>query len=127
MSEIFQAYQNYIWFTFLIVAMVLLTMLQRFRDAAFALWQVVLEAVKFLGDALTESTGKTSYSRVAGSYVIFKITTTTGDIPEQWMTLFMFLIGYQLISGLLKDNPAITEIIRAKYGLPPQKAEEAAQ
>ena len=35
-------------------------------------------------------TGKTSFSRLAGVYVIIRTTTVTGPIPAEWMTLFMF-------------------------------------
>jgi len=117
MNEFFQTYQNYIWITFLLVAAVLLTLLERVRDSVRIVWELIVLSVKFFSDALTESNGKTSYSRLAGSYVIIRITTATGAIPEEWMTLFMFLIGYQLISGLLRDNPAIFELLKMRYGV----------
>lgn len=125
MTDLFSAFQNYIWLTFLIVAMIILTSIERFRSALIYLWQLALQLFRFIGDALTESTGKTSYSRLAGSYVLYKITTAPGPIPDEWMTLFMVLIGYQLISGLLKENPAIVELIRAKYAAPAKKDEAA--
>lgn len=125
MNELFVAYQNYIWITFLLVAAVLLTLLERVRDAIRIVWELFISAVKFFADALTESGGKTSYSRLAGSYVIIRITTATGPIPDEWMTLFMFLIGYQLFSGLLRDNPAILELLKLRYGVKDVKSTPA--
>ena len=124
MNELFQAYQNYIWFTFLVVAAIILTAIERFRTAIFDIWTLLLALAKFIGDAFTESGGKTSFSRIAGFYVIIRITTAGGPIPEEWMTLFMFLIGYQLISGLLRDNPAIFELLKMRYGVKDVKPSE---
>lgn len=130
MLETLQHFQTYITAALILVIIVILTTMQRFRDAFLSAWQMAVLAVKFIADGFTESTGKTSFSRLAGVYVIIRITTVTGPIPAEWMTLFMFLIGYQLVSGLLKDNPAILELMKAKYGVvptPDTKTAEATQ
>jgi len=123
MAELFQQYQNYILSALAMVALAVLSKLETIRTSIITLYEMLVKLTAFIGDAFTESNGKTSYSRIAGSYVIFKITAQQTNIPEQWMTLFMFLIGYQLISGLLKDNPAIVEFIKAKYAIPEKKGE----
>lgn len=117
MLEAMQQFQTYITAGLILLMVVILTTMQRFRDAIASIWSMALIALKFIADGFTESSGKTSFSRVAGAYVIIRITMITSDIPSEWMTLFMFLIGYQLISGLLKDNPALLELVKAKYGL----------
>ena len=123
MSELFQQYQNYVLSSLAFIIIALLSRIDGIRSAIVEFWNIILKLMAFVGDGFTESNGKTSYARLAGSFVIYKITEQAANIPEQWMTLFMYLIGYQLISGLLKDNPAIVEFIKARYGATPEKKE----
>lgn len=127
MTELFHQYQNYIISVVAFALIALLAKLETVQTAINTLWSLVLRLVTFIGEAFTETNGKASFSRIAGFYVIIRITTVPGTIPEEWMSLFMFLIGYQLISGLLKDNPAIVELIKAKYSVPSAKQAESAQ
>jgi len=131
LNDLFNQYQNYILLGIAFVILAILSKLESVRNAIGAIWLQGKAAVTFMTDALTESNGKTSYSRLAGTYVILKIMAESKgtDIPEQWMTLFMFLIGYQLISGVLRDNPAIFELLKAKYSIAPteKRTEEPAQ
>jgi len=118
MSELFQQYQNYILFAVAFAVLAVLSKLETVRSAIITLWGMVQTVISFIGDAFREgTTGKTSYARVAGSFVIYKITSITEKIPSEWMTMFMFLVGYQLLSEILKNNPTIAEFIKAKYGI----------
>lgn len=71
----------------------------------------------FLKSAFTETGGKASISRILGTIVTFKILSIADrEPPESWMNMFMIFIGYQLIAGILKDNPMIMEYIKMKMG-----------
>lgn len=90
------------------------------------LWKTLIAPVKFIAQLFTEADGnggKASFSRVLGTYVVFKIIYLTEIAPiadranavsEQLMTLFWVLIGYQIISKILSSlSPAVLDIVRA--------------
>ena len=112
MMDLYIQFQNYVNTTFAFAFLIIATRFEVVRNAIAQTWENFLFCVKFFADAFTESSGKTSYSRLAGTYVLIKITTAT-VIPDAWIWLFNVLIGYQLISGLLKDNPALMELVKA--------------
>jgi hypothetical protein len=89
-------------------------------------YEYLLAPIKFIAALFTEADsngGKPSFSRVAGSYVIYKIVYLTeiasvidraNAVSQQLMTLFWVLIGYAIISKILSSlSPAVLDIFRA--------------
>lgn len=81
---------------------------------------IVKNIVSFFGQALTEldsGVSKTSYSRIAGLYVIYQIVEIAKagkDPPQGLMTVFWVLVGYQLLARVLNSlSPAALDIARS--------------
>jgi len=117
MIELFQQYQNY----FIVTAIVLLAfiLIKQYRT----IYEPIEALVQFILKAHTETDGnggKPSYSRIMGTVVIaniIRMALLEKEIPEQLMTMFWVLVGYQLVSKIVKDNPALMEFIKGKYGI----------
>lgn len=89
------------------------------------LYNHIVALVKFFGQALTEADGnggRTSFSRVMGVYVIYKIVlmadavkdSPTSKIPAELMVMFWVLVGYQALAKVLNNlTPAVLDIARA--------------
>ena len=82
--------------------------------------------IKWFGQIFTEADGnggKASFSRVAGAVVIYKIIVLIESaspeqrinaVPEQMMTMFWVLVGYQILSKTLSSlSPAVLDFFRA--------------
>jgi len=76
--------------------------------------------VSFFGQALTEldsGVSKTSYSRIAGLYVIYQIVEIAKagkEPPQGLMTVFWVLVGYQLLARVINSlSPAALDIARS--------------
>lgn len=74
-------------------------------------------AIRWLVGAFTDTDGKASYSRMAGTYVLYKIVQMAeGDKPVQAIMwdAFMILVGYQLLSKALNAmSPAMLDLAKA--------------
>lgn len=78
----------------------------------------------FLVDAHRGRDGKPSHDRIMGTIVILNIIRLAvfeKIVPDALMTMFWVLIGYQAVSKVLAENPAIMEFIKMKYSLPSEK------
>ena len=106
--ELFQQYQTYIFIALALVALIVWYKTSREGFNSF---------VEFLKSAFTETGGKTSYSRILGTVVTIKILSIQAEPPESWMNIFMIFVGYQLIAGILKDNPMIMEYFKMRMNI----------
>jgi hypothetical protein len=119
----FLQYQNYIFITLGSAMFFLFGKIDSIRGTFEQIFIPVQSFFQFIAKAHTEADGnggKPSYSRAIGTVVvlnILRLALLEKVIPEQLMTMFWVLIGYQLISKVLKDNPALMELIKSKYGV----------
>lgn len=121
MEQIFQQYQNYILMTIALVLIALLAKLETVRNAIVTAWETVKSVFMFFGNAFQETGGKTSITRLLGTYAVYKIFQQLTSIPSEWVWVFNVCIGYQALSIVVKDNPMIEKWIGAKYGVEPQQ------
>jgi hypothetical protein len=74
-------------------------------------------AIRWFVGAFTDTDGKASYSRMAGTYVLYKIVERAeGTTPVQAIMwdAFMILVGYQLLSKVLNSlSPAALDVAKA--------------
>jgi len=74
-------------------------------------------ALRWFVGAFTDTDGKASYSRMAGTYVLYKIVDQAqGPTPVQGImwNAFMILVGYQLLSKVLNSlSPAALDVTKA--------------
>lgn len=73
--------------------------------------------------------GKASFARVFGAYVIVNIVIMARadkSIPEALVNLFMYLVGYQLLSKAI-NSPAVIEYLRLKASLKSPPAPDTIQ
>jgi hypothetical protein len=76
-----------------------------------------ISAIRWFIGAFTDTDGKASYSRMAGTYVLIKIVERAeGPTPVQGIMwdAFMILVGYQLLSKTLNAmSPAVLDIAKS--------------
>lgn len=135
---LFATYQNYILLSLLAVLSFLVGRTASLASAVALVYAELMKVVGWFARALSEADGnggKPSFTKILGTYVVFKIvflaadivrTGATVSIPSELMTLFMFLIGYQMVSKVLLENPALMELIKGKYGISQPKKEDPA-
>lgn len=108
--QTFLQYENYIY---VILGILALFAWLKFNREGFN------STSDFIKSAFSETSGKASISRILGTIVTFKILSISDrEPPDSWMNMFMIFIGYQLIAGILKDNPMIMEYFRMKMNVP---------
>lgn len=129
MEQIYLQYQNYIHVTLAVISAFLIGKIGSVRLFADALYGEAKTVIVWIARALSEpdgNGGKPSFTKILGTYVVLKIVAlaiaiaeagSSTPIPSELMTLFMFLIGYQIISKVLLENPALMELIKGKYGI----------
>jgi len=137
MEQFYIQYQNYIIIALTALAGFLLGKVGSFKQIADNIYEESKGLILWIAKALSEADGnggKPSFTKILGTYVVLQIVglskqivydgRTDIQIPSEMMTLFMFLIGYQIISKVLLENPALMEIIRGKYGIAQPAKEE---
>jgi hypothetical protein len=84
------------------------------------IWSTLTSPIIWVSKIFTEADGnggKASYSRVAGSIVIYNIIALVWrekPVPEVMETMFWVLVGYQLLSKTLNSmSPAVLDIAKA--------------
>ncbi len=86
------------------------------KQAIEWIWTVLTAPIRFVAQALTESDGnggKASYSRIAGTYVIYKIIELGGKDTGFMETMFWVLVGYQFLSKAMNSmSPAVLDIAK---------------
>ncbi len=129
MEALYLQYQNYVHVTLGLLSAFMIGKLGTVRVFADSLYSEIRIIITWLARALSEPDGiggKPSFTKILGTYVVLKIvwlavevveTKSTTPIPSELMTLFMFLIGYQIVSKVLLENPALMELIKGKYGV----------
>ena len=74
-------------------------------------------AIRWFVGAFTDTDGKASYSRMAGTYVLYKIVAIaeTGSVVQGVLwDAFMILVGYQLLSKVLNSlSPGALDVAKA--------------
>jgi len=120
MEQIWQSYSNYILMVLAFTIIAILAKLETVRTFIITLWETIKTGVAFIGNAFQETGGKTSITRLLGTYSVYKIFQQVSSIPSEWVWVFNVCIGYQALSIVVKDNPMIEKWISAKYGVEPQ-------
>ena len=98
-------------------------MIQKIGDVVKYVAGALYSLIAFLGSSLTEpDTGKASFGRIAGSYVIYhivKIAIVNKDaVSPSLMELFYWLVGYSLLSKLSIPALEIVKLMFKKADIP---------
>lgn len=139
MEALYLQYQNYVIITLTALVGFLLGKFGTLKTLADNLYNESKGLILWLAKALSEADGnggKPSFTKILGTYVVLQIVglskqivydgRTDIQIPSEMMTLFMFLIGYQIISKVLLENPALMELIKGKYGVAKDEPKQGA-
>jgi hypothetical protein len=85
-----------------------------------AIGSAFVAVVMFFAASLTEpdgNGGKASWSRIAGTYVVYRIVEyelTGRTVSSNLMTIFWVLVGYGMISKILSQmSPAVLDIAKS--------------
>lgn len=116
-------YQYHIAAVIVAVLLFLTGKLSSVSAAVDAVYQAVLQLLKYFGSALTEADGnggKPSFSRMLGVYVTLQIVamawTPDKAIPDEIMTIFWVTIGYAMVSKVISTaSPLMQDIIKAYF------------
>lgn len=120
--DLFYQYENYVYLFCGATVIFLFRKYGSLRSVVEAIYSPVQIVASFILDAHKESDGnggKPSYSRIMGTVVIaniIRMALLEKDIPEALMTMFWVLVGYQLVSKILVQNPMIFEFIKMRMG-----------
>ena len=127
--ELFRQYENYIYLFCGATVIFLFGKLGSLRSVADSIYGEFKALIGWLARALSENDGnggKPSFTKILGTYVVLNIVSLAlmaKPIAPELMTLFLFLIGYSIISKVLLENPALMELIKGKYGIASTKKE----
>jgi len=137
MEQFYLQYQNYIVLAGVAIVAFFLGKIGSVKTVFDNFYNECRSLILWIARALSEADGnggKPSFTKILGTYVVLQIVglskqivydgRTDIQIPSEMMTLFMFLIGYQIISKVLLENPALMEIIKGKYGITQPTKEE---
>jgi hypothetical protein len=100
--------------------------IQAVKNGIAAVGRTVKAVVVWIGQIFTEpdgNGGKASFSRIVGAYITYEIVDLVRQAPPEHrldavppvlLTLWMFLVGYQLLSKILNNlTPAVLDFFRA--------------